>query len=147
MWIPNWNDTTCHPLNVKGQLVMTRWQEICNRTLKIKFSSYISKFRVEQLQSHIWGRASYTYMRKCANNSPSMRRPFVYDFATAPFWISLYMRKIWFSFYQCTIYPSHRFIQNYCHRKMFAFLKGTVSRDGFFKNQYQNYNQYCRRCF
>jgi hypothetical protein len=26
---------------------------------KIKFSSYIRKFRVEQLQSHIWGRASY----------------------------------------------------------------------------------------
>ncbi len=25
---------------------------------KIKFSSYIGKFRVEQLQSHIWGRAS-----------------------------------------------------------------------------------------
>jgi hypothetical protein len=28
-----------------------------------------------------------------------MRRPLViYDFATAPFWISLYMRKILFSF-------------------------------------------------
>ncbi len=28
-----------------------------------------------------------------------MRRPLViYDFATAPFWISLYLRKIWFSF-------------------------------------------------
>ncbi len=26
---------------------------------KIKLSSYIRKFRVEQLQSHIWGRASY----------------------------------------------------------------------------------------
>ncbi len=38
-------------------------------------------------------------MRKCANISPYMRRPLViYDFATAPFWISLYMRKIWFSF-------------------------------------------------
>ncbi len=38
-------------------------------------------------------------MRKCANISPYMRRPLVkYDFATAPFWISVYMRKIWFSF-------------------------------------------------
>ncbi len=65
---------------------------------KIKFSSYIRKFRVEQLQSHIWWRDSQ-YMRKCANISPYMRRPLViYDFATAPFWISLYMRKIWFSF-------------------------------------------------
>ena len=38
-------------------------------------------------------------MRKCANISPYMRRPLViYDFATAPFWISLYMRKILFYF-------------------------------------------------
>ncbi len=36
---------------------------------------------------------------KCANISPYMRRPLViYDFATAPFWISLYLMKIWFSF-------------------------------------------------
>jgi hypothetical protein len=34
-------------------------------------------------------------MRKCANISPYMGRPLViYDFATAPLWISLYMRKI-----------------------------------------------------
>jgi hypothetical protein len=38
-------------------------------------------------------------MRKCANISLYMRRPLViYDFATAPLWLSLYMRKIWFSF-------------------------------------------------
>ncbi len=49
---------------------------------KIKFSSYIRKFRVEQLQSHIWGKASQ-YMRKCANISPYMRRLLViYDFTT-----------------------------------------------------------------
>ncbi len=36
---------------------------------------------------------------KCAKISPYMRRPLViYDFATAPLWISLYMRKIWFYF-------------------------------------------------
>ncbi len=41
-------------------------------------------------------------MRKCANISLYMRRQLaIYGFATAPFWISLYMRKIWFSFYQC----------------------------------------------
>ncbi len=62
---------------------------------KIQFSSYIWTFRVEQFQSHIWGRASYD-MRICANISPYMRRPLViYDFATAPFWICLL-------FYQCT---------------------------------------------
>ncbi len=39
-------------------------------------------------------------MRKCANISPYMRRPLViYDFATAPFWIS--MRTFYFLFYQC----------------------------------------------
>ncbi len=38
-------------------------------------------------------------MRKRANISPYMRRPLViYDFATAPFWISLYMRKNLFYF-------------------------------------------------
>ncbi len=53
---------------------------------KIKFSSYIRKFRVEH-----------------------MRRPLViYDFATAPLWISLYMKKIWFLFYQCSKYKKTR---------------------------------------
>ncbi len=50
---------------------------------KIKFSSYIRK----------------------VNISRYVRRPLllvIYDFATAPLWISLYFRKIWFSFfYQC----------------------------------------------
>jgi hypothetical protein len=34
-----------------------------------------------------------------ANIYSHRRRPlFIYDFATAPYWISLFMRKIWFSF-------------------------------------------------
>ncbi len=42
------------------------------------------------------------YVRKYANIWSYLRRPLViYDFATAPFWISLYMRKILFSFYSC----------------------------------------------
>ncbi len=42
---------------------------------------------------NIWGN------KKSVNISPYMRRPLViYDLATAPLWISLYMRKIWFSF-------------------------------------------------
>ncbi len=65
---------------------------------KIKFSSYIRKFRMEQLQSHIWLTAS-SYMVKYLRISSYIRKPFfMYDLATAPFWISLYMRKIWFSF-------------------------------------------------
>ncbi len=64
----------------------------------IKFSSYIRKFRMEQLQSHIWLTAS-SYIVKYLRISSYIRKPFlIYDFATAPFWISLYMRKIWFSF-------------------------------------------------
>jgi len=39
-------------------------------------------------------------MRKCANIIPYMRRPLViYDFAPDPFGISLYKRKIFFSFF------------------------------------------------
>ncbi len=65
---------------------------------KIKFSSYIRKFRVEQLQSHIRLTAS-SYKGKYLSISSNIRKAFlIYDFATAPLWISLYMRKIWFSF-------------------------------------------------
>ncbi len=68
---------------------------------KIKFSSYIRKFRVEQLQSHICLTAS-SYMGKYLHVSSYMRKPFLmYDIATAPLWISLHMRKILFLFYQC----------------------------------------------
>ncbi len=61
---------------------------------KIKFSSYISNFRMEQLQSHIWLTASSSYMGKYLHISSYIRKPFlIYDFATAPLWISLYVRK------------------------------------------------------
>ncbi len=65
---------------------------------KIKFSSYIVKFRMDQLQSRIWITAS-SYMGKYLRISSYIRKPFlIYDFATAPLLISLYMRKIWFYF-------------------------------------------------
>ncbi len=65
---------------------------------KIKFSSYIRIFRVEQLQSHIWLTAS-SYIGKYLPISSYIRKPFlIYDFETAPLRISLYMMKIWFSF-------------------------------------------------
>jgi len=61
---------------------------------------YIRKFRMEQLQSHTVYEEEY--MRKCTNIWSYMRRPLViYNFATDPFWISLYLRKIWVSFFQC----------------------------------------------
>ncbi len=53
---------------------------------------------MEQLQSHIWLTAS-SYITKCSRISSYIRTPFLRnDFATAPFRISLYMRKILFSF-------------------------------------------------
>ncbi len=60
--------------------------------------SYIRNFRMELLQSHIWLRASL-YLVKYLRISSYIRKPFlIYDFATDPIWISLYMRKISFSF-------------------------------------------------
>ncbi len=54
------------------------------------------------------GAVAQSYMRKGLLIYEEMRKYFpiycmstplvIYDFATAPFWISLYMRKIWFSF-------------------------------------------------
>ncbi len=45
-------------------------------------------------------------MRKWVNISLYMRRPLViYDFATPPLWISLYMKKIWFSFLSVWRWP------------------------------------------
>jgi hypothetical protein len=56
---------------------------------KIKFSSYIRKFRVEQMQSRIWLTAS-SYMVKYLRISSNIRKPFlIYDFAPDPIIISL----------------------------------------------------------
>jgi hypothetical protein len=60
--------------------------------------SYMRKSRMEQLQSHIWLTAS-SYMGKYLRISSYIRKPFlIFDFANAKLWISLYMRKILFSF-------------------------------------------------
>jgi hypothetical protein len=65
---------------------------------KRKFSPYIRKFR-GIVQSHIWLTTS-SYMVKIFMHF--LRKPFlIYDFAPDPIWISLYMRKIFFPFYQC----------------------------------------------
>ncbi len=70
---------------------------------KIKFSSYIRKFRRDRLQSRIWQTAS-SYIVKNLRISSYVRKPFhIYDFATDPIWISLYMWKIFLSFYQFRI--------------------------------------------
>ncbi len=74
---------------------------------KIKFTTYIRKFRWDRLQSHIWLTAS-SYMVKYLRISSYIRKPFlIYDFATDPIWIFLYMRTILYLFYQCTIDKRH----------------------------------------
>ncbi len=51
------------------------------------------------MQSHIWLTAS-SFMVKYLCISSYIRKPFlIYDFAPDPIWISLYMRKILFSFF------------------------------------------------
>ncbi len=80
--------------------VIDLWIRLLEYTLikkKIKFSAY-RKSRVEQLRSHLWLTAS-SYKWKYLRISSYIRKPFlIYDFATAPLWISPYMRKILFSF-------------------------------------------------
>ncbi len=81
---------------------------------KIIYSSNIRKFRMEQLRSHIWLTAS-SYMTKYLCISSYIRKPFlIYDFATAPSWISLYMRKIFFSFYQCSWQVTGQAVRHSC---------------------------------
>ena len=60
------------------------------------------KFQRFSLKNPIWLTAS-SYMVKYFRISSYIRKPFlIHDFATAPICISLYMRKILFSFYQCS---------------------------------------------
>ncbi len=69
-------------------------------------SSHIRKFRRKQLQSHIWLTVS-SYMTKYFHISSYIRKLFLIDdFDTAPFWIYLYMRKI-FSFFLIIAAPVH----------------------------------------
>jgi hypothetical protein len=61
---------------------------------------YIRKFIRDRVHSHIWLTAS-SYMTKYLRISSYIRNPFlIFDFAPDPFWISWYMRKFFFSFYQ-----------------------------------------------
>jgi hypothetical protein len=70
---------------------------------KTKFSSYNRKSR-EWLKSHRRLTAS-SKRTKYLRIYSYIRKPFlIYDFATAPIWISLNMRKIFFSFFQCAFF-------------------------------------------
>ncbi len=90
---------------------------------KILFSSYVWKFRMEQLQSHIWLTAT-SYMVKYLRISSYIRKLFLIyaKFCNCSILNSLYMRKIFFSFlsvyfrrigfiHWCFIYIILRFVQ------------------------------------
>jgi hypothetical protein len=75
---------------------------------------------MELLKSHIWLTASL-YMITC------LRKPFlIYDFATTPFRISLYMRKIFFSFLSVHTYWSYR---TWCSAKPMEELYSILPAD------------------
>jgi hypothetical protein len=70
---------------------------------KIKFSSYIRKFGMEQLQSHIWLKA-FSYMTKYLRISSDIRKPFlIYDFEKATEFPYIW-GKFAFLFYQCSVH-------------------------------------------
>ncbi len=65
------------------------------------FSSYIRKFRREQLTIPICLTAS-SYMTKYLRISLYIRKPFlIYDFTTAPYEFPYIWGKLYFLFYQC----------------------------------------------
>ncbi len=81
----------CYNVDRREQRVLNSKRGPSCTDKKIWFSSNIRKFR-------IWLTAS-SYMGKYLRISSYIRKLFlIYDFATAPLWISLYMRKFWFSF-------------------------------------------------
>ncbi len=96
------------------------WKETDTLIKKLnKFSSNLRKFRIEQL----------TYMVNYLRIFSYIRKPFlIYDVATAPFWISLYMRKIWFSFlsvYVISTVCEPEELGNKCKKVVFALLLRT----------------------
>jgi hypothetical protein len=92
-------ELSCCTLHMPHMLELYICTVVTLITKKIKFSSDIRKFGMEQLQSHIWMTSS-SCIGKYLRISSYTRKPFlIYDFATAPLWIFLYMRKIWFFFF------------------------------------------------
>jgi hypothetical protein len=89
------------------------------------------------LQSHTYIRKGfliYEELRKYL----VMRRPLViYDFATAPFWISLYMSKILFSF--LSVCPNHIASKHYGMQTYQLQNVSAIKR----KQQTEPYNLLC----
>ncbi len=89
---------------------------------------HIRKFRKQQLQSHILLTATSLTVKHRRFFS-YIRKPFlIYDFATAPIWISLCMRKI--LFYFLSVYYDYQYVR--IHGTIgYKTLKGVASCLGF----------------
>ncbi len=120
---------------------------------KIKLSSYIRKFRMEQLQSHIWLTAS-SYMRKYLHISSYTRKPFlIYDFATAPLWISYIYEESLISFFSSVVRSLARFcthltsgeVGSWGTRAGSATASGTILANKFFNRKISNLSKIYRR--
>ncbi len=114
---------------------------------KIKFSSYIRKFRMEQLQSHICLTAS-SNIGKYLRISSYIRKLFlIYDFATAPLAISLYMRDIWFSF--LSVYSHlHLVMRESMSMRAVSIWWGWWNRGSSLHHQRDYFFSYCiQHCF
>ncbi len=78
-------------------LIDNKWEK-CTYTDKIKFSTYIGKFRVQQLQSHTYMRKGFLIYEEMRKYFP-MRRPLQLLHSEFPYkW-----GKFDFLFYQCTV--------------------------------------------
>ncbi len=104
---------SCMPVTVLTRnkfLPNTRWRlkkmkkEPTATTLQYLYPALIKKWNFPQILGNSDGSGCKVIYEEglpniWGNISPYMRRPLViYGFKTSPFWISWYMRKIWFSF-------------------------------------------------
>ncbi len=82
------------------------WWHSLIKKRKSKFSSFIRIQNGAVTKSYMTTASSY--IGKNLLISSYIRKPFlIYDFATAPLWISLYMRKILFSFLSVWLVESY----------------------------------------
>ncbi len=104
--------------------ICLRQYNIPDKRKEKKISSYIMKFRRDQLQSHIWLTAPSYFLVKYLHISSYIRNPFlIYDFVRDPIWISFYMRKILFFFFINVLACLYLFFMEKIPRLAIFFLR------------------------
>ncbi len=138
------NIAYCWPIFLSVMLARERYLAVCypnHHTLikkKIKFSSYIRKFRMEQLQSHIWLTAS-SYMGKYLRVSSYIRKALPHILlcnCSTEFPYTVYEENLIFFFISVGWWAAHTaavpgvLLVYALPADLFStVLKGTVSRD------------------